>query len=129
MPLKGLALPVTATSAGRSAISEGDDHASKILKVALSDCDNNNAFQQDRGLRSVETVFAVSTLELRAQVRRRLLAIFRQFERDALYKLVDDSVTWSDDNDDGDLVLSFDYINLESDERETFSHRFSGQRG
>lgn len=129
MVLKGLAIPMRVTSGGRSAIVSGDDHAEVILAVALGDCDNNNAFQQDRGLVSGEVVFAVISAETKAKVARRLATLFRQFERDALFKLITDSVQWEEDEDEQELILSFDYINLETDERKTFSKTFSLKRG
>lgn len=125
VPLTGLALPITATRVGRSARDEGDDHAAKILMIALSDCDNDNAFQQDRGLGS-SMVFEVSTESLKAKILARIRTVFDDLERALLFKLVESSIQWSEGPVQGELTMSLRYIDLESDEQKTFAQTFGG---
>lgn len=123
MPLAGLSLPVGPTKLGRSALAHGEVHVQKILVIALNDCDNENPFQQDRGLGN-GMIFEVSSEELRAKVQRRLVEIFRAFEESELYRLDDESIRW-EEAVAGELSLTLKYIDLESDEEREFTHSFS----
>lgn len=122
MTLKGLSIPLRATAAGRSAISVGDDHASKIIEVALSDCENNNAFQQDDGLGNV--AFEISDDVFKGRIRVRLTKLFRELETALLYRLEPETIAWEDG--EGETTLTFSYTNLESDDVKDFRKTFKG---
>jgi hypothetical protein len=116
---RGLQLPIGVGPGGGSVVIDGDEQAAKIIWTALSDCDNDNAFQQDIGL-GVDMVFDVQSPESRGKILRRLYAIFRDFERNNLYSLVRSSVKWRDNPAMQETELEFNFVNLESDELSTF---------
>jgi hypothetical protein len=118
----GLSIPVGANKAGRAAMSTADENDSKIISTALSDCDSDNAFQQELGLGS-GMIFDVNDPLVRAKIMRRLNLIFDEFEKLKRYRLQEDTVKWSKD-DDGGLFLEFKYLNIESDELHTFQETF-----
>lgn len=108
-------------------MSESDEDADKTIRLALADNDNDNAFQQGIGL-GLDAVFSTRTSGFRARVLARLFRIFAEFERAKLFKLDRSSLTWST-NVQGEQSLEFRYINLESDETETFSKTFTARGG
>lgn len=114
---KGLRIPIGVDSAGRTATVEGDEQASKIIMLALGDNDNENAFQQEMGL-GQKVIFDPNDGGARAVVLQRLYALFTAFETDKLYSLDRSTIKWT--RADGDLILEFKYINLESDQVVTF---------
>jgi len=105
---------------------EGDENDYKIIKMALSSDDNENAFQQDIGL-GASMVFDLNDQALRAKIRRRLLQIFEDFQRQKRYKLVKESIKWGENTEEQELELTFKYINMESDEEKQFRRVFSAQ--
>lgn len=115
----GLRLPVGVGANGGAAIVSGDAQATKIIWTALSDCDNQNAFQQDLGLGS-DLVFDAPESANRGKIIRKLYAIFDEFERDMLYRLERGTIQFEHDPRTQELVLSFQYINLESDDVKEF---------
>lgn len=122
--MKGLRLPVGVDATGRTAVSNGDEQASKVIMLALTPCDSDNAFQQDIGL--PDATFSVSTGGMRARVEERLLTIFEEFEQLQLYKLLKSTLSWTHDGEEA--VLDFSYLNLETDEVTEFSHTYGGGR-
>jgi hypothetical protein len=121
---RGLALPVGVNNAGGALLVEKDEQADKIIFTALSDNDNRNAFQQNLGLGG-DMIFDIQSPALRAKILRRIINVFRTFEQLEMFKIVVDSVEFKSDPDTGDLNLDFKYINLESDEVNTFRRRLS----
>lgn len=122
---KGLIVPVGVNALGGAALSEGDDHNTQTLMMALTDDDNNHAWQQDVGI-GADMIFDTKDLTIRARILSRVSSIFRGFQRLDLFKLVPGSIAW-DDSIEGELTLSLKYINLESDEVKTFSRRFAAK--
>ena len=123
---RGMEMPVGVNSAGGAAMVEGDENDYKIIKMALSSDDNENAFQQDIGL-GASMVFDLNDQALRAKIRRRLLQIFEDFQRQKRYKLVKESIKWGENTEEQELELTFKYINMESDEEKQFRRVFSAQ--
>lgn len=123
---RGLALPLRPNKTGGTALSEGDVQADKIIRLALSDADSDHAFQQYLGLTS-RMIFSVLSPGFRARVLSRLFTIFAEFERRKLFKLVRGSIAWTRGPGPGEQTLEFRYINLESDEEETFVKTFTGE--
>lgn len=119
---KGLKLPIGPDGSGRTAIISQDAQATKLISIALSDLDNDNAFQQDIGLGS-DLVFEISGSPFRAEVRRRVKEIFSEFEKNKKFKLINSSIKFSKEVP-GEEVLEFQYINIESDEVVSFKKNF-----
>lgn len=121
----GLAIPVGVDNKGGGRLSSGDENDSKIIRLALGDDDNENAFQQNIGL-GVGQIFGISDELLRAKVLRRLYEIFRRFEAQKRYILRTNTVRWvRDENQNQELTLEFRFVNVESDEEKLFRNNFA----
>jgi hypothetical protein len=120
---RGLRVPVGADPTGGAALVESDENDQKIIGLALGSCDNENAFQQDVGLGN-DMVFDINDPTLRARIYRRLISIFQDFETQKRYRLLRDTVRW-ETGEEGELVLAFKYMNLESDEPRDFTQKFT----
>ena len=121
----GVTLPVGVDVTGGLSLVSGDDNSIKIIKTALGDNDNDNAFQQDIGL-GADIVFALDKPDSRAQIVRRLRVIFADFERQNRYRLLRDTVKFIEAPGTGELTLEFRYLDLETDEPKTFSQVITG---
>lgn len=122
----GLRLPVGASPTGGFSLVEKDEQASKIIGLGLQSSDSENAFQQDISLED-DMIFDVQSGELQAKILRRVVAIFRAFEQENLFKLVAESVNFEVDSAQQNLTMELHYINLESDEEEIFRRVFSAE--
>lgn len=120
---KGLKLPVGVTPSGKTAMADGDEENRKVIYSALSDCDNEHAFQQNLGLGSA-MIFDVADTRGRAKVMARIISVFEKFEAAHRYKLRTDTVRWTQKRDSGELILEFLYHDLESDEEQPFARTF-----
>lgn len=118
----GLALPVGVNSHGGAKLVSRDEQATKIISLALSDLDNDNAFQQGIGLGS-DNVFAVAGATFRARLRQRVIDIFKNFEDLKLYSLVNRSMKFNKASA-GEQEFQFQYVNIESDQTITFKKSF-----
>jgi len=122
---KGFSIPVRANASGGIALSKGDANDAKIIRIALADGDNNNAFQQ--GVTVNQTViFDLNDSSSRARVAGNIEDIFEKFEKDKRFKLLEDTMDWGEN--EGELLLEFKYLCLESDEERTFAHTFRTTR-
>jgi hypothetical protein len=119
----GLKLPVGVDPTGRGAMVDGEDENRKIIKTALSDCDNDHAFQQEIGL-GIDMVFDINDSRVRARIVARLTEIFRRFEDQHRFKLRRDTIRW--EKSGGELTLNFVYHDIESDEEKPFARTFTG---
>lgn len=120
---KGLKIPVYVNNLGGSEVIEGDDQAIKIIKTAIGSGYNENAYQQDVSL-GESMIFGTNNNQLRADITRRLYKIFKEFEDDLLYKLARNTIKWSRDVQRQELILEFQFINLESDTPTVFRQAF-----
>ena len=118
----GLKIPVGVNAMGGVALLEGDDDAMQAIKIALTDCESENAFQQDLGLGS-GMVFANNDSMLRARILNNLRSIFNQFQKEKRFKLLENTIKWKDA--EGELTLEFRYLNMESDQEKPFQKVFS----
>lgn len=107
---------------GGASMVEGEDNDQKTIFAAMSNCDNDHAFQQDLGM-DVGVVFQTMDSGVRAKAIRRLRDIFRQFEEDDRYRLLNDSLKWS--VKEGELTLEFSYLNIETDQVQSFSRTYA----
>lgn len=119
----GLAIPVGVDGTGGAGMVSGEDNDKKLIMEALSDCDNENAFQQDLGLGS-DIVFDINDDRVRQKVLRKLYAIFEDFEANHKYRLVRNTIKWADTTKEGEMTLEFKYLNLETDETSEFKRVF-----
>jgi hypothetical protein len=117
----GLKIPVGVNALGRTATVSADTCATQTIMTALTDCDNENAFQQDLGLGS-GMIFAVNDIKLRATILQRLREIFAQFVKERKYKLLEETISWDDTGEE--LKLEFHYLDMESDEEKPFQKIF-----
>lgn len=118
----GIALPVGVNTHGGVRLVMGDEQAQKIIGLALSDLDSDNAFQQGIGL-GADLVFDPASPTFRAKVRQRLFNIFEEFERLKLFRLVRRSIRWTKAVE-GEQTLEFAFINLETDLTVDFDKTF-----
>jgi hypothetical protein len=120
---KGLRVPVGVNRTGGTSMVEGDEQKRQVIVIALSSGENANAFQQDVNLGQA-MIFGKDGPGLRAAVMQRLLQIFESFEREKLFRLMQETIAWSK-GDDGELVIEFQYIDIESDETKSFRKQYS----
>lgn len=121
---KGLKIPVQVDRTGRTAMIESDELNHQLIAISLTDDENENAFQQQIGLGEA-MIFGQDTPALRAQILRRLFTIFLDFETRKTFQLVRETIEWSKDTENGDLILKFYYIDLESDQPQFFKKAFT----
>lgn len=114
----GLRLPVGVDGTGGAARVSADENDSKIIRIALGDCDSEHAYQQEAGLGS-GMVFDTNDPNAKARSLAKIRSIFRRFQDLNRFKLLPDTVRWERDTE-GELTLSFRYKSLESDEEYPF---------
>jgi hypothetical protein len=119
----GLAMPLGVGSHGGARIATGDENDDKIIRMALGDDANENAFQQNIGL-GARQIFGASDDVMRAMVMRRCNEVFRRFEAQKRYRLRRETMQWSTDSETQEATLSFKYISLESDKELDFRQSF-----
>lgn len=120
----GLAMPVGVGPDGGARIAEGDENDDKIIRLALGDDANENAFQQNIGV-GADMVFGQSDELLQASIMRRITEVFRRFEAAKRYTLKRETIVWSRDSNTQELILQFKYLSLESEREQTFREAFS----
>lgn len=118
MPV-GLAIPVGIGVNGGVRMSMGSENDTKIIRTAMGDDTNENAFQQDIGI-GVGAVFDASDGLTQAKIMSRLRSVFRRFEAQKRFRLLETSINWRR-GEDGEMILEFNYINLEADDARLFS--------
>lgn len=120
----GLAVPVGVGQDGGARLSTGDENDSKIIRLALGSDDNENAFQQNIGLGD-RMVFDIADSVARSKITRRLLELFRSFEAQQRYILRQNTIQWTEG--EGEITLSFMYVQVESDQEKEFREVFTKQ--
>lgn len=114
MPV-GLSLPVGVDASGGAILIEADMQSNKIIRLALSPCYSDHAWQQDLGL-GEGAVFDVATDAGKARLRGRIRRLFAAFAAESRYRLVQGSVVIEDGPNEGELSLELRYKDLEADE-------------
>lgn len=117
-------MPLGVGPDGGARLSSGSDNDDKIIRLALGDDANENAFQQNIGV-GTDMVFGVADELSQAAIMRRVLDVFKRFEAQKRYTLRPNTITWSQDSKTQELILQFKYIALESDSEQTFRENFS----
>jgi len=99
-------------------VSRTEDQDAAIIKLALGDDFSDNPFQVGIGL-GIGHVFGVNDPALRALIMSRLIPMFKRFEALKRFKLRTETLQW-EEGEEGGPVLSFKYVNLETDEERDF---------
>lgn len=120
----GLAMPVGVNRSGGARLSSGDENDDKIIRLALGDDANENAFQQNIGVGG-DMVFGIADELLQSSIMRRVFDVFKRFEAQRRYRLQPNTITWSRDSETQELILQFKYVALESDREQLFRENFS----
>jgi hypothetical protein len=121
--MKGLRIPVGVGHNGGAAIVDGDTNDVKIIMASLGSGDNENAFQQEISL-DQSMVFDTNDPILRAKIINKVKKIFAIFRNQNRFLLKEDTITW-ENTGDGELTLTFKYVNIESDEERPFLKTFT----
>lgn len=124
----GLAMPVGVNNGGGARLSKGSENDDKIIRLALGDDSNENAFQQNIGL-GANMIFGVSNEQLQSQILRRVDSIFQKFEAQKRFTLKRETLKWYQDSDTQELTVEFSYVALESDEERDFRQSFDAASG
>jgi hypothetical protein len=118
-----LAVPFSADGRGRLAFVSGDAQLRKIIFLNLSDLESLNPFQADIGLGS-DMIFAIANESLRADLKRRIQALFRRLELADRARLARPPL-FTTDSARQEMTVDIEYINLEEDKPGTLSLKFS----
>lgn len=119
----GIAVPFSADGRGRLAFVSGDAQLRKIIFLNLSDLESLNPFQADIGLGS-DMIFAIANEALRADLKRRIQALFRRLELADRARLARPPA-FETNSSRQEMTVEIEYINLEEDKPGTLSLKFS----
>jgi hypothetical protein len=123
----GLAIPPRANATGGVALSSGNDQDNSIIAIALGSDDTEHAFQQDTGLGD-DIIFDINDPLAQAVILGRLRKIFDTFTRLKRFKLLENTIDWTQLS--GDMILTFKYVAMETDaEPQTFSATVASPNG
>lgn len=125
---KGIEVPIRVNKRGGIVMLEGNKNNEQILRLALSDNENANAFQQDIGMNQ-DIIFGTPSTNQRQLILKRLYNIFSEFEELRRFKLMPETIKWYVDHEEGELILEFMYNDLESDELILFTTKYSTATG
>jgi hypothetical protein len=125
MPV-GLKIPISVGSNGGMALVDGDENDMKIISLALGDGDNENAFMQDIAL-GQDMIFDIADATIRSQISGRVKRIFKDFQNQNRFKLLDNTMEWLYDDGDGTVTFRFRYLNIESDKINEFEKTYGSK--
>jgi len=114
---KGLSVPVRVNQGGGAKLEEDPFHLSTVLRLALSAGDDDNPFQNLGIDQSI--LFAINDSGAQATARNIIKKILNKFS-DRLKLDESRPVQFSQPNE-GELEVSFRYINLDNNESTDFS--------
>jgi len=121
----GLKVPFSINSSGGLNIVTGDENDQQTIMLYLASGDNENAFQQDITL-GLDMIFKIDNELIRPKIINTIVEIFEKLERKKRFKLLKNTISWkSDETDSGESLLSFRYLNLESDETNIYEYKFN----
>jgi hypothetical protein len=109
---------------GGAAMAEGDAKDVQVIATAISDCDSDHAYQQELGVGS-GMIFDLDSPEGQSRIVRRVRSVFDEFRANQRFKLLVNTIKIEKDTE-GELVMEFRYVNLESDEENTFRETLTG---
>lgn len=120
---KGFGIPIKESVTGGFMVVDGDENDRKIIKISLSDDENDNAFQQEIAL-GERMIFDSDDPDTRTWIVQRVKRIFQRFQAQTRFKLLENTLVWDENSEDGKTVLKFRYLNLESDEEREYEQQF-----
>ncbi len=120
---RGIALPIRVGPHGGVVLEEGDAQAEKVIATALGDCDSSHAFQLEDGL-GTGHIFQLPGPARKAVILARLFRIFATFEKLILFRIDRTTLRWGR-GEQGELVLTFNYVDLETSQVAAFSKTFA----
>lgn len=124
----GLGMPVGVGNGGGARLVSGSENDDKIVRLALGDDSNENAFQQNIGV-GVDMIFGVNDEQQQARIMRRVNAVFARFEAQKRFLLRRETIKWTRDSSTQELILEFQYVSVEADEERDFRQSFSASSG
>jgi len=119
----GIAIPFSADGRGRLALVSGDDQLRKLIILNLSDCDSANPYQDDLGL-GADMIFAIASVKLRADVKRKVNSLFRRLQLTDRARL-SGPPSFTTDEEEQSITMDIDYINLEENRPGQLGMKFS----
>lgn len=121
-------MPVGVNSGGGGKLASGSANDDKIIRLALGDDSNENAFQQNIGV-GAEMIFGVADEQQQSRIMRRVTAVFDRFRAQRRFILRTDTIKWSRSSQNQELILEFKYVAVEADEERDFRIDFAGASG
>lgn len=124
----GLGMPVGVDNGGGARLVKGSENDDKIIRLALGDDANENAFQQNIGV-GADMIFGTADEQQQARIMRRVNAVFARFEAQKRFLLRRNTVKWTRDSTNQELILEFQYVSVEADEERDFRQNFAAASG
>jgi hypothetical protein len=121
-------MPVGVDNGGGARLVEGSENDDKIVRLALGDDANENAFQQNIGV-GADMIFGTADEQQQARIMRRVNAVFARFEAQKRFLLRRNTVKWTRDSTNQELILEFQYVSVEADEERDFRQNFAAASG
>ncbi len=120
----GINIPMRPNPSGGLSRASGNEQDTNVLMLALASDDNENGFQQGRGL-GISMIFDIADPQARADILAQLRRVFARFERLKRFKLLENTIRWIDDKSKpGETVLACKYIALEVDRVQDFQKSY-----
>lgn len=120
----GMYLPLGVDTGGGIRLVSGEENDRKTIMLSLGSGWNENAFQQDIAL-GQGMIFDLADSTVRAKIKRQLQQIFKEFQAQNRYRLLPETIKWSENEGEQTLVLEFRYANLETDELKDYVMTFT----
>lgn len=134
----GLQIPITANEVGGAQLSSRNSQLAKVIALAFSSGENDNPFQlADGDVGFSPPVFGLNDVAAMGRVRRRAIQVMEILELQERAKLISDGIrvfNSAQQNPDlpddlkvepGEIGLEIKYINLETQNPQTFRRRFT----
>ena len=123
----GFSVPPRANPNGGIALSSGSEQDNNIIGLALSTDETEHGFQQDTGIGD-DMIFDMNDPLAQANILGRIRKVFATFKRLKRFQLIENTIAFT--QIDGDLILSFKYLPMETDaEPQTYSDTLSSGNG
>lgn len=117
----GLRIPVGVNKSGGAAVETNEaEQNRKLITLALSEGDDNNAFQKLGGFR--ELIFQIKNAGVRARAETRLRQILAKYS-DRIQLSTDQPIEFVTDNAN-EIELRFSYIDLLTNRVQDFQQKF-----
>ena len=118
----GLSVPVGVNASGGAQMIEGDGDLLKIIMLALSGGDSQNAFQK-LGINE-STVFGVNNAKTLAMAQISISDVFDKLSAQGKAVLAPDGIQKVESAGEGELTIHVTYINLETNLPDEFNVSF-----